>query len=194
MLTSITPLGERGRGQRWAITMISLFVGHCVGGLALGAILAGLGLATGAVLGTPDGPVAVGIVAAAAVMAAAFDIGGRALPGRRQVDEGWLTAYRGWVYGFGFGAQLGFGFVTVINTLLVVPLVLAGVLVGPTAAILLGGFYGMVRGLGAILGAGVRSVEQLRRLHRLIDSSERVVRIGGATAVAALSVGLAVVT
>jgi hypothetical protein len=28
---------------------------------------------------------------------------------QRQVDERWLTTYRGWVYGAGFGFQLGAG-------------------------------------------------------------------------------------
>ena len=32
------------------------------------------------------------------------------------VHEQWLTRYRGWVYGVGFGAQLGFGLVTIITS------------------------------------------------------------------------------
>ena len=32
----------------------------------------------------------------------------------RQVDERWLGTYRGWVYGAGFGFQLGLGIATII--------------------------------------------------------------------------------
>ena len=41
----------------------------------------------------------------------------QAAPGpRRQVNERWLDEYRGWVYGLGFGAQLGLGVTTVITS------------------------------------------------------------------------------
>ncbi len=33
---------------------------------------------------------------------------------KRQVNEDWMAHYRGWVYGFGFGAQLGLGFITLV--------------------------------------------------------------------------------
>ena len=39
------------------------------------------------------------------------------MPGpRRQVNERWLDEYRGWVYGLGFGAQLGLGVSTVVSS------------------------------------------------------------------------------
>jgi len=37
-------------------------------------------------------------------------------PVHRQVDDGWLPRYRGWVYGAGFGLQLGLGVVTIVTT------------------------------------------------------------------------------
>ena len=41
----------------------------------------------------------------------------RERPGpRRQVNERWLDDYRGWVYGLGFGAQLGLGVTTVVTS------------------------------------------------------------------------------
>ncbi|MEZ5165247.1 MAG: hypothetical protein R2695_01700 [Acidimicrobiales bacterium] len=97
------------------------------------------------------------IVAVVAVGAAALDLTGRSLPGHRQVDERWLTSYRGWVYGFGFGAQLGFGLVTVVNTALMAAVVVAGILVSAPAALLLGALYGAVRAAGAVGGGRVRS-------------------------------------
>ena len=49
--------------------------------------------------------------------AALLDASGRRLPGvRRQVDDDWLRRYRGWVYGAGFGFQLGIGVVTIVTT------------------------------------------------------------------------------
>ena len=45
----------------------------------------------------------------------AVDLSNRTVPGpRRQVDERWLDRYRGWVYGVGYGSQLGLGIVTVV--------------------------------------------------------------------------------
>ena len=35
---------------------------------------------------------------------------------RRQVNEDWIGRYRGWVYGAGFGAQLGLGFAVFVMT------------------------------------------------------------------------------
>ena len=37
-----------------------------------------------------------------------YDVGGFRLPSHtRQVNEAWLDEYRGWVYGGGFGWQIG---------------------------------------------------------------------------------------
>ena len=44
MLSSITPLGERARGQHWGLTAAALALGHLLGG-ALGLLLTGLGTA-----------------------------------------------------------------------------------------------------------------------------------------------------
>ena len=59
---------------------------------------------------------------------------GRRLPGpRRQVDERWLHRYRGWVYGAGFGVQLGLGVATVVTTSAVYVMLAAAVLTGTAA-------------------------------------------------------------
>ncbi len=189
MLTSITPLGERGRGQRWWLTASWLTIGHLLGGLVLGLGLAGLGVALHAAVGDLGTVAEVRVIAAAMLAAALFDLAGGRLPGRRQVDERWLGTYRGWVYGVGFGFQLGLGFVTVVNTALFVAFVVGGALVGGPAAIGLGVVYGAVRALLAIANARVRSVEQLKRLHRRLDRAASGVRIGGAGLVAAVAAG-----
>ena len=127
MLTSITPLGERGRGNRWVTTSAWLIFGHVVGGFALGLLLAGVG-ALFAFAGVELGrATSIAVVSVVLLASALFDLGGGRMPGRRQVDERWLTKYRGWVYGLGFGAQLGFGFVTVVNTAVFVAVCVAGV-------------------------------------------------------------------
>lgn len=174
MLTSITPLGERGRGQRWPVTAVALTLGHLAGGVGLGAVLAA-GAAAVAAVADPSPATVTVVVTVVAVVAASTDVAGVRFPGRRQVDESWLTSYRGWVYGVGFGLQLGLGFVTVVNTALFGAMALAAVLLGPSTAFVLGVTYGGGRALMALLSGRVRSVEQLKRLHRRLDRLEESV-------------------
>lgn len=189
MLTSITPLGERGRGNRFWLTRAWLFVGHVLGGLALGGMLAAVSFIVGTAVGRVADDTVLAVIAVSTVLAVIADLGGARLPGRRQVDERWLTSYRGWVYGLGFGVQLGFGLVTVVNTLLVGVVLLAGVLLLPSQAVALGALYGLSRGVGATVNGGVRSVGDLRRLHRRIDRSERAVQWTSLVAAGLIAVG-----
>ena len=189
MLTSITPLGERGRGNRWRTTSAWLIFGHVVGGSALGLLLAGVG-AILVLLGLELAPAtATAVVSVVVLVSAVFDLTGRRIPGRRQVDERWLTKYRGWVYGLGFGVQLGLGFVTVVNTALFVAVCVAGVLFPATNSLLLGVVYGATRGLVASVNGRIRDTASLRRMHRRLDSLERPVRWGAAVVLAALAFG-----
>src|SRR6266542_2787419 len=114
MLGSITPLGERGRGQRWGLTVVAFFVGSTAGAAAVGALL---GLAGRAAMGTGGLRERLIFLTAAIGVGAALDariLGVRLPTVRRQVNEDWLHRYRGWVYGLGFGVQLGVGFSTVV--------------------------------------------------------------------------------
>ena len=189
MLTSITPLGERGRGNRWRTTSAWLIFGHVVGGSALGLLLAAVG-AILVLLGLELAPAtATAILSVVVLGSAVFDLSGRRIPGRRQVDERWLTKYRGWVYGLGFGVQLGLGFVTVVNTALFVAVCFAAVLLPATNSLLLGVVYGVTRGLVASVNGRIRDTASLRRMHRRLDSLERPVRWGAAMALAALAFG-----
>ena len=189
MLTSITPLGERGRGNRWRTTSAWLIFGHVVGGSALGLLLAAVG-AILVLLGLELAPAtATAVVSVVVLGSAGFDLTGRRIPGRRQVDERWLTKYRGWVYGLGFGVQLGLGFVTVVNTALFVAVCFAAVLLPATNSLLLGVVYGVTRGLVASVNGRIRDTASLRRMHRRLDSLERPVRWGAAMALAALAFG-----
>src|SRR4051812_50172735 len=97
MLGSITPLGERGRGSRWGITISAYLVGSAVGGAALGAVLGWIG----SPLAVPsDARLAVLALALAAGIAFDPGVGGLRLPAtHRQVDEPWRGAHPGWVWG-----------------------------------------------------------------------------------------------
>src|SRR4051812_15517882 len=113
MLASISPLGERARGSRWSLTVAAHVVGSAAGGALAGAVL---GLA-GSVLPVSDRGRG-WLVIALLVVAVAFEVVPTLrLPTiHRQVDEGWLGRYRGWVYGVGYGFQLGLGAVTIVTT------------------------------------------------------------------------------
>ena len=197
MLASITPLGERGRNSRWMITMVAFVLGSAAGGGAIGIALGSLGAAARAVIGwTP----AAGLIALAAVAltAAAFDL--RIVPVRlptvrRQVDERWLRRYRGWVYGVGFGFQLGLGVVTVVVTAGVYAALAAAFLSGsPGRGALIGGAFGLARALTVLAVARVKRPDQLAsvgtRLRRLDLPSRRAAALAqlglGAAALAAV--------
>ena len=110
MLASITPLGERSRGRRWAVTTVAYVAGSVLGGVSTGALLGALGALVAWSAGGlwPDQAVAIGLAAAIVLVASAVDASRLTVPGpRRQVNEDWLVRYRGWVYGGAFGFQLG---------------------------------------------------------------------------------------
>jgi len=172
MLSSIHPLGERNKGNRWWMTVAAHIVGSVIGGAAVGAAL---GL-VGAVLRPVARPAALVI----ALAALAIDLGQPHMPlprWRRQVDEQWLVAYRGWVYGLGYGVQLGAGLVTIVTAAtvyLVFALALFSGSVG--AGALIGGVFGLVRGATVLAGARIETVEQLRQFHRRMARAARPTR------------------
>jgi hypothetical protein len=184
MLSSLTPVGDRGRGQRFALTAAGYVAGAVLGGAILGLALA---LAAGGVrtLSLPL-PARIAAGALAAVLGAAADLGllGVALPVvRRQVNERWLDRYRGWVYGAGFGVQIGVGFATYVMTAaLVVVVVLAALSASPAVAFGAGVTFGAARGLTVLANAGVTTTAALLSAHRRYAAWRRPVWV---TAVAA---------
>jgi hypothetical protein len=181
MLSTITPIGEHGRGNRYRSTAAWFVVGAVVGGAVLGAAAGLLALGAGA-LPLPNLALAV-VGAVAALVAAASDvrIRGLVLPiHRRQVNERWLDTFRPWFYGVGFGAQIGSGVATYITTAAVyLFLVLAALSGRPVAAIGAGMLFGLVRGLSVLLSRRVTTPEKLRvlhqRLHQLDAAAARLV-------------------
>src|SRR5581483_4599683 len=161
MLASITPLGERGRRSTWGVTVSAFLLGAALAGAVAGAALGALGA-----LALPAGlawHARAAILAGALALAMLLDVAAYPAPGpRRQVDERWLDRYRGWVYGIGYGSQLGLAVTTVVSSAATYVAVLAALLAGglPAGALILGGF-GAVRGLTPLAAAGVRNQRQL---------------------------------
>lgn len=193
MLSTITPFGERSRGHRYAITASWFVVGSVLGGLTLGGLGAGLAATLGATGVSPDSAWLVGAVALAAGATAAVDAGvfGQVIPiWRRQVNDQWLARYRSWVYGVGFGWQIGVGVATYIMTAGVFLLVLlAAVTLNTVNAVALCGLFGLVRGLAVLLTVNADSPAQLRALHHRFDRAGPAVRV----AVIAVQAGVALV-
>ncbi len=187
MLASITPLGERGRHSRYAITMTAFSLAGVSAGAALGAVLGALG---GVVLGGTGPAPRLTALAIVLVVALVVDLGPGDVPGpRRQVNERWLDEYRGWVYGAGFGARLGIGVTTVVSSAATYAALLAAMLCGSAAlgALVLGS-YGAIRGLTPLLAVRVRSPEQLLALHERFVRAQRSANSAGHALLAAATV------
>jgi hypothetical protein len=182
MLASIHPLGERVRRNRWWLTAAAHVLASAGGGALAGAALGGLArLALGPLLrGTPGGaPGAIGVrwalVIAICGLAAAVDGTGRRPPWpvHRQVDDGWMARYRGWVYGAGFGFQLGLGVVTIVTTAAVpAAWLLALLTASPVAGAAVGLAFGLSRGLPVLANAGVNTPGRLWSFQRRFQAVE----------------------
>ncbi len=175
MLSSIHPLGERAKDNSFALTATSFVVGSLVGGVLVGAVAAAGAALIGLVI-TPT--VAAVVFAVLAVAAAVAEWRGVRLPSwRRQVSEDWLTTYRGWVYGAGFGFQLGAGVLTIITSA-AVPLALAAALLtgNPAAAVLICATFGLARGLSILAAARIETSDDLFRFHRRLQATAGPVR------------------
>ncbi len=172
MLSTITPLTENARGRTYATTCVWFIAGALLGGVTLGA-----GAALFAVLFHLIGlsvAAALALCAFFALVAASSDLRilGFRLPGHtRQVNEQWLDSYRSWVYGAGFGWQIGVGLATYVMTAAVyLTIVMAALTASPLAAVAIGAFFGFIRGLAILLTVKVTTPAQLRSFHRRFAS------------------------
>ncbi len=185
MLTSISPLGERARGNRWSLTVTWLAMGTLVGGASLGAVLGALGRSLPVTLYENR---RLSALVLAGIAAAIWDLKVRRFPVRRQVNEDWLSAFRPWVYGLGYGLQLGGAVVTAVNTALVPMFMLAALLTrDPASGLVVGAAFGAIRGLTVTLNRRVRNAADLRRLHQRLDNLAHRARRLGAMAAALLA-------
>jgi len=176
MLSTITPLAERGRGNSYAATCAWFITGALAGGACLGGVLGGLAAATAPL--SPAVAAALATCAGAAAAASDARLGGFVLPfHRRQVNELWLDRFRSWVYGAGFGWQIGTGFATYVVTAglyLMVPL--AALSGSPLVGFCVGLVFGAVRGLAVVAGRRITDTSALVAFHRRFDQVERWAR------------------
>jgi MFS family permease len=177
MLASITPLGERGRGNRWTTTAAVFIVASAAAGAALGTVL---GLVGSLALGHVGLAWRLGLLGAALALGAVWELGRGTVPGpRRQVNERWLDQYRRWIYASGFGAQLGVGLATIVVTSAVYGVWAAALLSArPGAGAAIGAAAGAMRGATLLAGARTTTPRRLVLLHERLQSVHRPVRRG----------------
>jgi len=102
---------------------------------------------------------------------------GRLPTTRRQVNEDWLTRYRGWVYGVAFGAQLGVGVATIVTSAAIYATGAVAFLCGdPAIGAAIGAVFGVVRAMSLLPAHGARDGEGLVELHRRLGALELYVR------------------
>lgn len=195
MLSSITPMTEAGRGNRFNVTAAWFVAGGIVGGLSLGILAAGAaallglaGLSSGALVGA-------GAVAALVFAAVDFGIGGIELPiFKRQVNDAWLRRYRSWVYGAGFGWQIGFGVATYIMTAgIFLTIALAVLTTSPLQAVAIGLTFGLVRGSAVYVGRSATTPAALGQIHERLDAAGPMARDAAAWVQVAAAATLAAV-
>lgn len=183
MLSSISPVGEASRRQRWGVTVAAHLFGSALGGSLVGATLGTWGRLVSA---ASWGRWTLVILGLAALAGATLDAGRPRTPlpsWQRQVDERWLDTYRGWVYGVGYGFQLGTGVMTIVPSALTHVAFLAAALTGSTR---LGGVigltFGVVRAVPLALAGAAKTPHRLRSMHRRIDAARAPVTRAGVAA------------
>jgi hypothetical protein len=190
MLSSIHPLGERARNNRWGITVAAMTIGSVGAGALVGLALGGLGGLVVPIAGEAAGLL---IVGSAAVAAGVADLRKITVPGpHRQVNETWIGPYRGWVYGGAFGTQLGSGVATYVVTWGVYATFLAELLSGSAAAgAVIGGVFGAGRALLPLAAGWIDRPSRLTAFHQKMAAWARpAARLAG---IGLATVGIALV-
>ena len=180
MLSSIHPLGERARHNRWGMTVTAMTIGSIGAGALVGLMFAAAGATLVPIAGETAGLVMMG---AAALGAGVADLARIPVPGsHRQVNENWIGPYRGWVYGGAFGVQLGAGAATYVVTWGVYATFVAELFVGSAmAGALIGGIFGAGRALMPIAAGWIDRPSRLTAFHQVMATWARpAARIAGA--------------
>ena len=170
MVETITPVVHGGSRTRWGISLALHAMGAVAAAAIVGSLLAGAGALLGAPWGVPGGV----LVAAAATLYLARELGARVpVPQlRRQVPDWWRTFFPPHVAAFLYGLGLGPGFLTYLGhgTLIVVS-VAAFASGRPMLGAAVLAPFGLARGLGPILAFGVRSPNDAAALVERLDRS-----------------------
>lgn len=175
MLGSISPVGEKARGQRWWLTVTAYVAGSVLGGSVIGITLGALGAALSSAVEISIA-LRLWLLAATALVGAGIDAA--VLPlrfptWRRQVDERWLTEYRGWVYGAGFGFQLGTGFATIVPAAVTYTAFAAALLsLSPVGGLAVGAAFGLMRSVPLLLTARLHTATALYAATRRVEAAE----------------------
>lgn len=171
MLSTITPIGERGRDNRYGASAAWFVTGAVLGGASLAAGVAVLAAGVDSLDLTGATRVGAAAILAATTLASDLHLGGFRLPSHtRQVNEEWLMQYRSWVYGGGFGWQIGVGLATYVTTGAVYLMIaLAALTASPVAAFAIVTGFGFVRGLAVLAGRGLTTPQKMMALHRRLD-------------------------
>ena len=190
MLSSIHPLGERARNNRWGVTVASFVAAAVLAGAVVGG---GLG-----VLGTRlfdfSASLGLAVIGATALAAGGLDLSGVRPPGpKRQVNEHWIGHYRGWVYGGAFGAQLGTGVTTFVVTWTVYAALIAELLIGSlVGGMVIGAVFGLGRSLLLVTDGLIDTPSRLSLFHRVLArvgphvTRATSIAVGGAAMVTAV--------
>lgn len=196
MLSSITPLGERSRHNRWGGTVAWYVVGSVVGGSTFGAATGALGSIASSAW-WPTGTAMLLLVTGVLLVGLLLDLGwaGPIPTIHRQVNEDWLGSYRSWVYGAGFGYQLGLGIVTIVPTSATYVVYILAFLTGSIpAGIAMGATFGLARAVPILTARRATNPAALRSLHRamnrLAPRATRLSQAGFVIALASVAVSL----
>ena len=187
MLSSIHPLGERARHNRWGLTVGAFTVASTLAGAVVGA---GLGWVGSLLVGSIEEASLLLGTAVLALTAGALDLARVRPPGpERQVNEAWIGHYRGWVYGGAFGVELGIGVMTFVVTWGVYATYGAQLLsASPWRGAVVGGVFGFGRSLALLLARRIDRPSILTDFHRRMADLGLPVRRGAALSLAVAGV------
>ncbi len=186
MLSSIHPLGERARNNRWETTVLAFSFGAALTGAAIGATAGWAGRVVFDSGISTLWPYAI-VIAAAGVL----DLLGVKAPGpHRQVNEEWIGRLRGWVYGGAFGSQLGTGVTTFVVTwgvyaLLTVEFLSADPSVGAAGGVA----FGVGRSLFMLAAMRVDRPSRLEDFNRRLVALARPVHLMSGVALIVVAAG-----
>jgi hypothetical protein len=170
MVETITPVVHGGSRSRWGISLALHAIGAAVAAAIVGSLLAG----AGALLGAPWGVPGAVLVAAAAALYVARELGATVpVPQlRRQVPDWWRTFFPPHVAAFLYGLGLGPGFLTYLGHGTVVVVSVAAFASGrPLLGAAVLAPFGLARGVGPVLAFGVRSPSDAADLVERLDRS-----------------------
>jgi sulfite exporter TauE/SafE len=175
MLSSIHPLGERARSNRWWLTVTAFTVGASVTGAVVGL---GLGASGARLLRSVSHSSITWAAATVVIVAAILDLARVSPPGpERQVNEAWIGHYRGWVYGGAFGIELGTGIMTYVVTWGVYATFAVEFLSrSPLGGLFIGGVFGFGRSLALLAARFIDRPSRLTAFHERMASLGPVVR------------------